>query len=127
MGAKRIGQQAIKVLPELQTGGAPVKNVLVRTDVGCSDSQLHDKYTNWNPNKKTFFLNEIEPSSTTYFVRWLQHDCMPVYAKLYATKAREIFKQMQKGKTGKILLKKPAGGVKRKAASPMKVIKRLKK
>merc|ERR1719293_615239 len=39
--AKRIGQQAIKVLPELQTGGAPVKNVLVRTDVGCSDSQLH--------------------------------------------------------------------------------------
>jgi hypothetical protein len=93
--AKRIGQQAIRVLPELQTGGAPVKNVLVRTDVGCSDSQLHDKYTNWDPSKRTFFLNEIEPSSTTYFVRWLKFDCIPMYAKLYVEKAREIYKAMK--------------------------------
>merc|ERR1712086_609728 len=95
--AKRIGQQAIRVLPALQTGGAPVKNVLVRTDVGCSDSQLRDKYTNWDPNKRTFFLNEIEPSSTTYFVRHLKFDCIPMYAKLYVEKAREIYKAMQKG------------------------------
>merc|ERR1712190_719511 len=84
--------QAIRVLPELQTGGAPVRNVLVRTDVGGSDSQLHDKYTNWDPSKRTFFLNEIEPSSTTYFVRWLKFDCIPMYAKLYVEKAREIYK-----------------------------------
>merc|ERR1712048_41528 len=94
--AKRIGQQAIKALPDLKTGGAPVKNVLVRTDVGCSDSQLHDKYTNWDPKKRTFFLNEIEPSSTTYFVRWLKFDCIPMYAKLYVQKAREIFKRQQR-------------------------------
>merc|ERR1712203_1336992 len=96
--AKRIGQQAIKALPDLNTGGAPVKNVLVRTDVGCSDSQLHDKYTNWDPKKRTFFLNEIEPSSTTYFVRWLKFDCIPMYAKLYAEKAREIYRLTKKGK-----------------------------
>merc|ERR1712222_247321 len=48
--AKKIGQQAIKVLPNMKVpGGNPVKNILVRTDIGCSDSQLHDKNTNWNP------------------------------------------------------------------------------
>merc|ERR1711988_249599 len=98
--AKRIGEQAIKVLPNLKLpNGESVRNVLVRTDIGCSDSQLHDRDTNWDPKKRTFFLNEIEPSSTTYFVRWLKHDCIPVYGKLYAQKAREIYKKMQmKGK-----------------------------
>jgi len=95
--AKRIGQQAIKALPDLQTGGAPVKNILVRTDVGCADSQVYDKHTNWDPSKKTFFLNEIEPSSTTYFVRWLKFDCIPMFAKLYVEKAREIHSAMKKG------------------------------
>merc|ERR1712151_661385 len=98
--AKRIGREAIKVLPDLKLpNGESVKNVLVRTDIGCSDSQIHDRNTHWNPKKKTFFLNEIEPSSTTYFVRWLKHDCIPVYGKLYAQKAREIYRKMQRGKT----------------------------
>jgi len=94
--AKRIGRQAIKVLPELKlVNGKSVSNILVRTDIGCSDSQIHDCYTHWDPMKKTFFLNEIEPSSTTYFVRWLKFDCIPLYGRLYAEKAREIFKLMQ--------------------------------
>jgi len=97
--AKRVGAQAIKSLPDLKLpNGKSVKNVLVRTDIGCSDSQLHDRDTNWDPSKKTFFLNEIEPSSTTYFVRWLKHDCIPMYAKLYAAKAREIYKKMNAAK-----------------------------
>jgi hypothetical protein len=93
--AKRIGEQAIKVLPDMKTeNGKSVGHVLVRTDIGCSDSQIHDRHTNWDPKKRTFFLNEIEPSSTTYFVRWLKHDCIPTYGKLYAEKAREIYKAM---------------------------------
>jgi len=39
-------------------------------------------------------LNEIEPNSTTYFVRWLKFDCMPLYGKLYARSAREIYRKM---------------------------------
>lgn len=93
--AKRIGQQAVKQVPKMKTAnGKSVENVLLRTDIGCSDSQLYDKDCTWDPNKRTFFLNEIEPSSTTYFVRWLKFDCIPMYAKLYAQKAREIYKQM---------------------------------
>merc|ERR1712187_739961 len=108
--AKRIGREAIKVLPELRLpNGESVKNVLVRTDIGCSDSQIHDRNTHWNPKKKTFFLNEIELSSTTCFVRWLKHDCIPVYGKLYAEKAREIFQKMQNGgKRARGTRKKPA-------------------
>merc|ERR1719195_1796903 len=94
--AKRIGEQAIKVLPNLKTaGGKSVKNIMVRCDIGCSDSQIYDRDTHWDPTKKTFFVNEIEPSSTTYFARWLKHDCIPVYGRLYAQKAREIYKHMQ--------------------------------
>merc|ERR1719265_743393 len=97
--AKRIGAQAIKVLPKLKLpNGKSVDNILVRTDIGCSDSQLHDCHTDWDPKKKTFFLNEIEPSSTTYFVRWLKFDCLPLYGKLYAQKAREIYNQMMQKK-----------------------------
>mmetsp|Transcript_119342 Transcript_119342/g.210889 ORF Transcript_119342/g.210889 Transcript_119342/m.210889 type:complete len:413 (-) Transcript_119342:153-1391(-) len=109
--AKKVGRQAIKVMPAMKVpGGKSVKNILLRTDIGCSDSQLHDKYTNWDPNKKTFFLNEIEPSSTTYFVRWLKFDCIPLYGKLYAAKAREIYKQMQAGR--RKVAKKPASSSK---------------
>merc|ERR1712144_85782 len=61
--------------------------VMVRTDIGCSDSQIHDRHTNWDPKARTFFLNEIEPSSTTYFVRHLKFDCIPMYGKLYAESA----------------------------------------
>merc|ERR1712086_575769 len=96
--AKKIGAQAIKCLPDLKVqGGGSVPMVLVRTDIGCSDSQIHDKDYKWDPSKKTFFLNEIEPSSTTYFVRHLKFDCIPMYGKLYAETAREIHRQMQKG------------------------------
>merc|ERR1712066_1101762 len=94
--AKRIGEQAIKVLPQLKTaGGKSVKNIMVRTDIDCSDSQIYDKDTKWDPTKKTFFVNEIEPSSTTYFVRHLKFDSMPMWGRLYAQKAREIYKHMK--------------------------------
>merc|ERR1712232_616394 len=93
--AKKIGQEAIKCLPPLRcpTGGE-VPMVLVRTDIGCSDSQIYDKSYNWDPNGKTFFLNEIEPSSTTYFVRHLKFDCIPMYGKLYAETAQKMKEQM---------------------------------
>merc|ERR1712060_359833 len=96
-GAKKVGEQAVKCLPDLKVqGGGSVPMVLVRTDVGCSDSQIHDKDYNWDPAKKTFFLNEIEPSSTTYFVRHLKFDCIPMYAKLYAETAQKYKEQLDK-------------------------------
>lgn len=70
--------------------------VLVRTDIGCSDSQMYDKDCKWDPARKTFFLNEIEPSSTTYFVRHLKFDCIPMYGRLYAETARKYKEQMDK-------------------------------
>merc|ERR1712176_1671970 len=79
---------------------------------GGSDSQLYDKYTNWDPSKRTFFLNEIEPSSTTYFVRWLKFDCMPMYGKLYAAKARVIHKHLQ-GSPAKVGKRSPASAGKK--------------
>jgi hypothetical protein len=128
--AKRIGQQAVKQVPNMKTArGQSVKNVLLRTDIGCSDSAVYDRHTNWDPTKRTFFLNEIEPSSTTYFVRWLKFDCIPMYAKLYAQKAREIYKQMSTTKTPmkavakKAAAKKPA----RKAVVAGKVMKKAMK
>jgi len=131
--AKRIGRQAIKSLPRMKTvGGKSVDNILVRTDIGCSDSQVYDKDTHWNPSVKTFFLNEIEPSSTTYFVRFLTFDCIPMYGKLFADKAREIFNQMQacKAKALKISVKAKAASkkppAKAKGKVPMKAMKVIK-
>merc|ERR1711924_260739 len=127
--AKRIGAQAIKCLPVMKTSnGKPVSQVLVRTDIGCSDSQLHDVNTNWDPSKRTFFLNEIEPSSTTYFVRCLKFDCMPMYGELYAKLAREIYRRQGPRKSMKKAVK---GGKVTKAKtsmkSAMKVMKRAMK
>merc|ERR1712014_235730 len=121
--AKKIGEQAIKVLPELKAPtGQPVPMVLMRTDIGCSDSPIHDRDTKWDPNGKTFFLNEIEPSSTTYFVRHLKFDCIPLYGRLYAETARRIYAEMQKGPVKpekkpkkKIVMKKPVGALKKPA------------
>merc|ERR1712083_436401 len=94
--AKRIGRQAIANLPPLETPtGQTVPMTMMRTDIGCSDSKIDDVQTNWDPKKKTFFLNEIEPTSTTYFVRHLKFDCIPMYAKLFAEKAREIHASMR--------------------------------
>merc|ERR1711865_562257 len=96
--AKKIGQEAIKALPELKVPtGQSVPMILVRTDIGCSDSALHDKNTEWDPNGRTFFLNEIEPSSTTYFTRHLKFDCLPLYGRLYAETALTAYAEMQKG------------------------------
>merc|ERR550532_975536 len=93
--AKRIGQEALKVLPQLTTPeGQPIGMTLIRTDVGCSDSQVHDRDTNWDPNMKTFFLNEIEYGGTTYFIRHLKFDSIPMWAELYAMKSREIHEKM---------------------------------
>jgi len=98
--ARKIGQQAIKCLPNLKVqGGGEIPMVLTRTDIGCSDSQIFDKDYNWDPSKKTFFLNEIEPSSTTYFVRHLKFDCIPMYGKLYAETAIK-YKEMKDKKIG---------------------------
>merc|ERR1719230_623667 len=59
--AKRIGKQALEALPVLTTpDGQQIGMTLIRTDVGCSDSKIHDMETHWDPNERTFFLNEIE-------------------------------------------------------------------
>jgi len=114
--AKRIGKEAIKCLPPLKApGGGEVPMILVRTDIGCSDSPIHDKDYNWDPNGKTFFLNEIEPSSTTYFVRHLKFDCLPMYGKLYAETARKMKEQME--------LHPPKKTVPRKAAAKKTAMK----
>jgi len=96
--AKRIGRQALKVLPQLKApNGEPIPMTLIRTDVGCSDSQIYDKNTKWDPKKKTFFLNEIEYGGTTWFIRHLKFDGVPLWAKLLVGKAREINLKMNGG------------------------------
>jgi len=124
--AKRIGAAAIKCLPKLRApNGRPVGMTLMRTDIGCSDSQIFDHNTNWDPKKKTFFLNEIEPSSTTYFVRHLKFDCIPLYGKLIAETAQEIHREM--GKTAIPVLKPLAmRSVPMKAAVTAKKVKVMK-
>merc|ERR1719408_554116 len=93
--AKKIGREALKVLPQLKTpNGEPVPMTLIRTDIGCSDSQVYDKDTNWDPSKRTFFLNEIEYGGTTYFIRHLKFDAVPMWSNLYAEKARQIHQLM---------------------------------
>jgi len=129
--AKKIGEKAIKALPQLKAPtGQIVPMVMVRTDIGCSDSQIHDRNFNWDPNGKTFFLNEIEPSSTTYFVRHLKFDCIPLYGRLYAETARRIYAEMQKGPLKpdrqpmkKSVMKKPVRALKK----PAGVMKKTKK
>jgi len=118
--AKRIGRQAIKSLPDLRApGGGTVPMILMRTDIGCSDSQIYDRDTHWDPSVKTFFLNEIEPSSTTYFVRHLKFDCIPMYSRLYAETAREIHRQMVASKVVKVATRAM------KTVKPMKAMKTL--
>merc|ERR1711862_280370 len=119
--AKKIGAQAIKCLPQMKVaGGGSVPMVLVRTDIGCSDSQMYDKDCNWDPTKKTFFLNEIEPSSTTYFVRHLKFDCIPMYGKLYAETARNVKAKMESGAQEKLSTKRPAETIEAVAAKKAK-------
>jgi len=122
--AKRIGRQAIKAIPKMKLpNGKTIDQVLLRTDIGCCDSEIHDNTYNWNKNKKTFFLNEIEPNSTTYFVRWLKFDCMPLYGKLYARSAREIYKKMHGG--GKPTKRSTAKATTTKVTKATKVQKKM--
>jgi len=118
--AKRIGRQALACLPQLKTpDGQPIPMTLIRTDIGCSDTQVYDKDTHWDPKKKTFFLNEIEYGGTTYFIRHLKFDAIPLWSKLYADKSREIAAlqagepEAKKARTMKrpaaAVLKKPSG------------------
>merc|ERR1711937_621987 len=95
-----IGMEALKALPQLTTpAGHPIGMTCIRTDVGCSDSPVHDKdYAHWNINERTYFLNEIEYGGTTYFARALKFDCIPLWSQLYATKALEIHEKMNAGK-----------------------------
>merc|ERR1719230_2371309 len=89
--AKRIGKQALQALPQLTTpAGQPIGMTLIRTDIGCADSKVHDKDTHWGPDVKTYFLNEIEYGGTTYFPRVLKFDAIPMWADRYAEKALEI-------------------------------------
>mmetsp|Transcript_140831 Transcript_140831/g.270126 ORF Transcript_140831/g.270126 Transcript_140831/m.270126 type:complete len:381 (-) Transcript_140831:25-1167(-) len=93
--AKRVGKQALESLPHLTTpDGQPIGMTLIRTDIGCADSKVYDKDTHWDPNAKTFFLNEIEYGATTYFLRVLKSDFVPKYADLYASKVMEIHEKM---------------------------------
>jgi hypothetical protein len=98
--AKQIGKDALQALPQLTTpAGHPIGMTCIRTDVGCADSPVHDKdYAHWNANSRTYFLNEIEYGGTTYFARALKFDCIPLWSKLYATKAMEIHETMTAGK-----------------------------
>jgi hypothetical protein len=82
--AKEIGKRALKALPEDGT------LTCIRTDIGCSDSKIHDKeYQQWNETDRVFFLNEIEYGGTTYFPRALKFDCIPLWAEHYAKKAQD--------------------------------------
>merc|ERR1712176_1152208 len=93
--AKRIGRQALNSLPQLTTpDGQAIGMTVIRTDIGCCDSKIFDKETNWNPNERTFFLNEIEYGGTTWFPRALKFDAMPIWGNLYASKALEIQEKM---------------------------------
>jgi hypothetical protein len=107
--AKQIGKEALKSLPQLTTpAGHPIGMTCIRTDVGCSDSPIHDKdYTHWNANSRTFFLNEIEYGGTTYFARALKFDCIPLWAQLYAKKAQEIHEKMDACKANEHVDKVP--------------------
>merc|ERR1711920_249079 len=93
--AKRIGKRALEALPRLKTpAGQPIGMTLIRTDIGCADSKVHDKDTHWDPDVKTYFLNEIEYGGTTYFPRVLKFDAIPMWAEMYASKALEIQEKM---------------------------------
>lgn len=88
---QEIGKKAVETLPPMKNKhGAVIKPFLIRTDIGCSTSKIHDKNYNWDPKVKTFFLNEIEYGGTNYFTRHLSFDCIPMWAEKYAQKARDI-------------------------------------
>jgi len=96
--AKEIGWEALKSLPDDNT------LTCIRTDVGCADSEIHDKdYQHWNDIAQTFFLNEVEYGGTTYFPRALKFDCIPLWADHYAKKALEIHQTMKQVPFGKLL------------------------
>lgn len=70
-------------------GGKEIPLSLVRTDIGCSEGPVNDTGYSWDPNKKTFFLNEIEHGGCNYFRQHLKFDIIPLYSKLYTEKVYE--------------------------------------
>lgn len=91
--AKKIGKKAIDTLPQMRSpSGHPIGMVMMRTDIGCSDTKLHDKDNHWPAGKRTFFLNEIESSGCNMFTRHMKFDVIPFWGKLWAEKAREVAK-----------------------------------
>lgn len=94
--AKKFGKQALQALPqETAPNGMPIEGALIRTDIGISDSQLHDKdYAHWDGSCQMLFLNEIELSACTWFCRALKWDSLPHWADLWVGKAREIAEKM---------------------------------
>lgn len=92
--AKRIGLEALKVLPPMSDSlGRAAGLPIVRTDIGCSTGNLDDTETRWDPNRLTFFLNEIEYGGTNYFARHIPLDCVPIWSERLAAKARELCPQ----------------------------------
>eukprot|EP00398_MALV-I-01_sp_L67-1_P000413 gene413-698_t len=88
---EEIGKRAIDSLPVMRNKhGAVIKPVVTRTDIGCNSDKIFDKHTNWDPNEKTFFLNEIEQAGCNYFTRHLTFDCVPLWAEKYVQTARDI-------------------------------------
>ena len=74
--------------------GQPVDMILMRTDIGCEDRPIRDKFTSRDSSGMIFFLNEMESTSTTWFVRHLQFNRMPLNCKLFAEIARTIHVKM---------------------------------
>jgi len=127
-GAKKVGRRALQFLPQQKSPtGQPIGMTLIRTDIGCSDTQIHDKENNWDPKKKTFFLNEVEYMSCAYFIRHLKKDTVPTWAKLFAEKIREIHTQIEEAQAGCTLCEPEAKRAKTEAAvlkKPAAVLKR---
>jgi hypothetical protein len=92
--AIRVGKLAVDTLPQVRTpqGHLMEQSLMIRTDIGCSDTKLDDKDYNWKANKKTFFLNELEFGSINLFMRHLKFDAVPVWSEKIAESFREVCK-----------------------------------
>jgi len=92
--AIRVGKMAVDTLPKLKSpqGNQMDLSLLIRTDIGCSDTKLDDTEYAWKANKKTFFLNELEFGSINLFTRHLDFDAVAVWSKHLAEGFREVCK-----------------------------------
>eukprot|EP00451_Oxyrrhis_marina_P013143 CAMPEP_0204312216 /NCGR_PEP_ID=MMETSP0469-20131031/2841_1 /ASSEMBLY_ACC=CAM_ASM_000384 /TAXON_ID=2969 /ORGANISM="Oxyrrhis marina" /LENGTH=549 /DNA_ID=CAMNT_0051292323 /DNA_START=20 /DNA_END=1669 /DNA_ORIENTATION=+ len=89
--ARKIGKAALATLPkQYNRHGAEIGPILFRTDIGCSDGEIHDKDFTWKAGEKTFFLNELEYGGTNYFTRHVPFDNIPLWGEHYFKKAVEV-------------------------------------